>query len=109
MAGTFTAKVLAEGQFATTKGTLYTVPGSTTAYVKFFNVYNTNAATQTVNVYLKPGSTSRQVVKLSLAQNESANVIEQVGVVTLEAGDLIEGDTTTSTALDYIITGVEET
>lgn len=109
MAGTFTSKVLAEGQFATSKGTLYTVPGSTGAYVKSFNVYNTNAATQTVNVYLKPGSTSRQIVKLTLLQNESANLIDLVGSFNLEAGDLIEGDTTTTTALDYVITGVEET
>ena len=109
MAGTFTGKVLAEGQFATTKGTLYTVPGATVAYVKAFLVYNTNAATQTVNVYLKPGGTSRQIHKLSLLQNESANIIDLVGSFNLEAGDLIEGDTTTTTALDYIITGVEET
>jgi len=105
----FAAKVLAEGQFATTKGTLYTVPASTWTYVKAFFVYNTNAATQTVNVYLKPGSTSRQIVKLSLLQNESANILDVVGSFNLEAGDLIEGDTTTSTALDYVITGVEET
>jgi len=31
MAGTFTGKVLAEGQIASSKGTLYTVPGSTVA------------------------------------------------------------------------------
>lgn len=105
----FTAKVLADGQFATSKGTLYTVPGSTKTYVKFFSVHNTNAATQTVNVYLKPGATSRQVVRLSLAQNESANILDIVGSFTLEAGDLVEGDTTTASALDYVITGVEET
>ena len=105
----FTAKVLAEGQFATSKGTLYTVPASTKTYVKFFNVWNGNAATQTVRVYLKPGSTSRQIVTLSLAQNESANIVDLVGSFTLEAADLIEGDTTTWSALDYVITGLEET
>ena len=105
----FTAKVLAEGQFATSKGTLYTVPGSTTTYVKFFNVFNDNAATQTVIIYLKPGSTSRKIIRLSLAQNESANIVDIVGSFTLEAGDLIEGETTTASALDYVITGIEET
>jgi hypothetical protein len=105
----FTAKVLAEGQFANSKGTLYTVPTATKTYVKFFNVWNGNAATQTVRVYLKPGSTSRQIVTVSLAQNESANIIELCGSFTLEAADLIEGDTTTASALDYVITGVEET
>lgn len=105
----FTAKVLAEGQLATSKGTLYTVPASTKAYIKFFNIFNTNAATQTVNIYLKPGSTSRQVIRLSLAQYESANLLDILGSFTLEAGDLIEADTTTGTAVDYVITGIEET
>src|SRR4249920_1435664 len=109
MSGTFVGKVLAEGQFASSKGTLYTVPALTWAYVKAFFVYNTNAATQTVNVYLKPGATSRQIAKISLAQYESANIMEIVGAFNLEAADLIEGDTTTATALDYVITGVEET
>lgn len=109
MSGTFAGKVLAEGQFANSKGTLYTVPASTTAYVKSLFVYNTNAATQTVDVYLKPGSTSRQIVKLTLLQNESANICDIVGSFTLEAGDLIEGATTTASALDFVITGVEET
>jgi hypothetical protein len=109
MTGTVVCKVLAEGQFANSKGTLYTVPASTVTYVKSFHVYNTNAATQTVDVYLKPGSTSRQIVKLTLLQNESANLCDIVGVFTLEAGDLIEGATTTATALDYVITGAEET
>jgi hypothetical protein len=109
MAGTFTPKVMAQGQFANSKGTLYTVPGSTSAYVKFFNVWNSSATPQTVRVYLNPAGTSRQIITLSLAQNESANIIDLVGSFTLEAGDLIEGDTTTATVLDYVITGVEET
>jgi hypothetical protein len=105
----YTAKVLAEGQFATSKGTLYTVPSVTVAYVKAFTVFNTNAATQTVIVYLKPGSTSRKIIQLSLAQNESANIIDLIGQFNLEAADLIEGETTTSSALDYVITGIEAT
>jgi hypothetical protein len=110
MSGTFVGKVLAEGQFANAKGTLYTVPASTVAYIKSFFVFNTNAAAQTVNVYLKPGSTSRQIVRIAtLAQYESANILDLLGSVILEAADLIEGDTTTATALDYVITGVEET
>ena len=104
----FTAKVLGEGQLANTKGTVYTVPASTVAYIKCFTVFNTNAATQTVNIYLKPGSTSRQVIRLSLAQYESANLLDLLGSFSLEAGDLIEADTTTASAVDYVITGVEE-
>jgi hypothetical protein len=106
MSGTFTAKVLAEGQVASTKGTLYTVPASTKAYVKSITFYNTNAATQTLNVYLKPGATSRQIYRVSLAQYAT---YELTVPYLLEAADLIEADTTTGTAVDYVITGVEET
>jgi len=109
MAGTFAPKVMGDGQLATTKGTLYTVPSVTSAYVKTFTVFNTNAATQTVIIYLKPSATSRKVIQLSLAQNESANVVDLIGQFILETGDLIEGETTTTTAVDYFIAGVEET
>jgi hypothetical protein len=106
MAGTFSPKVLGEGQVASSKGTIYTVPASTSAYVKSITFYNTNAATQTLNIYLKPGATSRQIRRVSLAQYES---YEFTSPYVLETGDLIEADTTTATAVDYIITGIEET
>lgn len=109
MAGTFTAKVLAEGQLANSKGTLYTCPALTTAYVKFFSLFNTNAAGQTIIVYFKPGATSRKAWRGVLAQNESARIIDKDETVQLEAGDLIEGETTTAAAVDYVITGIEET
>lgn len=109
MSGTFTPKVMADGQVATSKGTLYTVPASTSAYVKSITFFNTNAATQTLNVYLKPGATSRQIRRVSLAQYESYDVLDGLGPIVLETGDLIEADTTTGTAVDFIITGVEET
>lgn len=106
MAGTFAPKVLAEGQVASSKGTLYTVPASTSAYVRTITFYNSNAATQTLNFYLKPGATSRQIRKVTLAQYES---YEYTTPFMLETGDLIEADTTTASAVDYTITGIEET
>lgn len=106
MSGTFAPKVVAEGQVANSKGTLYTVPASTSFYCRSIHFYNSNAATQTLNLYLKPGSTSRQVRKITLAQYESYEIDTPF---VLETGDLIEADTTTASAVDYVITGVEET
>lgn len=102
-------KVLGSGQLPTSKGTLYTVPGSTSAYVKFLRVHNTNAATQTVIIYANTAGTSRIIGRAVLAQNETAEVIDSGAALTLETGDLIEGVTTTSSAVDYVITGAEET
>lgn len=106
----FTAKVLAEGQLPTAKGTLYTVPASTKAFVKFFSLFNTNAAAQTIIIYAKKSTgTSKVIGRCVLQENEGARVIEIGEAVNLEAGDTIEGVTTTATAVDYFITGAEET
>lgn len=106
MPGTFSPKVLAEGQLASTKSTLYTVPGSTSAYIKQISFYNTNASSQTIALYVKPGATSRQIARYVLAQNEWA--IFDFSTV-LETGDLIEASSSNATAVDYVITGLEET
>ncbi len=100
------AKVLADGQLPSSKGTIYTVPASTSAYVRCVRMHNTNTTDETINVYLKPGSTSRQVGRWTLATRET---LEVDLALTLEAGDLIEADTTTASKVDYVITGAEET
>ncbi len=109
MAGTFAGKVMAEGQVASSKGTLYTVPASTTAYVRSASFHNTNAATQTLIVYAKPGATSRVIGYFTLAQYETAYLVTGADALVLETGDLIEAVTTTGSAVDYVITGLEET
>lgn len=107
MAGTFTAAVLADGQIPSAKGTLYTVPGATLAYVYNLRLCNTNAIAQDVDVWVNVSGTSRQIARVSLAQWESADVLSQP--LHLAAGDLIEADTITAAAVDYVITGVLET
>jgi hypothetical protein len=104
----FTGQALADGQLPSTKGTLYTVPGATTAYIKFMSVFNTNAAQQTVIIYANVSGTSREIARFVLEQNEWARVIEKDEALVLEAADLIEAETTTATAVNYLITGVEE-
>lgn len=101
----FAAKVLAEGQLPSSKGTLYTVPGATKGYVRQMRIFSTGAA-QTIIIYLKPGSTSRKQIQFVLSTNESADVFSET--IELEAGDLIEGETTDAATVDYVITGVEE-
>lgn len=109
MAGVFAAKVLADGQLAIAKATLYTVPALTVAYMRYLTFFNTNAASQTVNLYLNTSGTSRQVKRYVLAQYESAIWPDPNVTATIQAGDLVEADTTTATAVDYVLTGVEET
>jgi hypothetical protein len=109
MAGIFTGKVLAEGQLPNAKGTLYTVPGSTKAYVKFFSAENVGSGTEAVRIYLKPGSTSRGAGRATLQPGEHVRFVDKDEAMILEAGDLIEGHTTSTAAVDYLILGLEET
>jgi len=104
----FTGKVLADGQVASSKGTLYTVPGSTVTYVKWLSLHNTNSTAETVIVYAKPGSTSRIIARVVLQANEHARILDGNEVLILEDGDLIEAETTTASKVDFVISGVEE-
>ena len=105
----FAGKVFAEGQLPSTKGTLYTVPSGKVAYIKRISIYNDNVATQTIVFYVKPGATSRKWCRYLLAQDESAELLIHGDALILEAGDMIEAETTTASAVDYFIVGVEET
>lgn len=103
-----TPKVLAEGQLAAAKATLYTVPGATSTIVSSITLTNTDAAARTVNIYVKPGGTSRRVVPKDLSIAAGYSVIDDT-VRTLETGDLIEGDASAANVVDYVISGMEVT
>lgn len=105
---TITVKVLADGQLPSAKGTLYTVPGSTKTYVKFFSVNNVSGIDQNVEIFLNVSGTSRKIAFATLTPNDGARIIDKDEAVTLEAGDLIEGLSTNATSVDYVITGAEE-
>lgn len=101
-------KSLVDGQLPDAKGTLYTVPGATTCVIKLITLVNTNTTTEVVNLYVKPsGSSSRRIIPQNLNLSPDYSLIFDDGVF-LEAGDILEGDTTTASKVDYIISGVEQ-
>ena len=102
-----TIKSLADGQLANTKGTIYTCPASTQAIIKTITLVNTNSTAEAVNLYFKAsGGTSRRIIPVdnSLA---ASNLLIMDDEVTLEAADILEGDTTTASKVDYVINGVQ--
>jgi hypothetical protein len=99
-------KALASGQLAGSKGTLYTVPGSTQAVVKSITLVNTDSVTRTVNLYVNTAGTSRRICPKDLSLPAGA-MFELDRVITLEAADLIEGDASTATVVDFVISGAE--
>ena len=104
---TITIKSLADEQLATTKGTIYTCPASTQAIVKRITLVNTSSSAVKVNLYFKAsGGTSRRIIPKDTTIEDSGLLVvddEQ----TLEAADILEGDATFGTTVDYTISGVE--
>lgn len=109
MAGTFTTAVLADGQLPSTQGAIFTGPAVTVTYVKRISLFNTNAAQQTIDLYLNVSGSARRWRRYVLNQHESAEVLETGDAIVLEAGDTIEAITTTASAVDYYVCGVKET
>lgn len=96
---------IADGQLASSKGTLYTVPASTQIIVKSITLTNTDSSARAVNIYIKPGSTSRKICSITLDAGAS-HYLNNLNI-TLEAADLIEGDAAAGSVVDYVISGVK--
>src|SRR3990167_7196303 len=103
---TRTPKVLADGQLPSSQTTLYTVPASTSVYVSMINIVNTNASPQSVDFWINASGSARRLFHVDgLAQYER---IEFEAGLILETGDIIQAQTNTASAVDYVITGVTE-
>lgn len=104
---TSTPKVLAEGQVAAAKGTIYTVPAGKQAIMRTVAFTHVAGGTQTVQLYVKKsGSVSRKFSRAQIATNEFAHE-EDIG--TLSAADELEAETTDAASVDFSVHGVEIT
>lgn len=100
-------KSLADGQLGTTKATLYTAPTSKQAVISTIRLVNTSSSAVKINLYFKAsGGTSRRLLPkdMEFGARFSAVLDDEI---TLEAADIIEGDATIASAVDYIISGIE--
>ncbi|SRR6266576_3768719 len=104
---TRTLKLLANGQLPNAKGTLYTCPALTSALIKTINLVNISGGNLTGNIYIKRATSRRIIAKDTTFDIALETVIERN--IILEAGDLIEGDCSASTSVDYCIFGIEQT
>jgi|GEM_PF-2381100 len=100
-----TPKILGNGQVANVKTTIYTVPALTQAIIRTVTFSQVAGGTQIVRLYVKKAAgTSRVFSRAQLEVNEFAHE-EDIG--TLDAGDVLEADTTDAATVDYAIMGVE--
>ncbi len=101
-------KSLADGQLASSKGTIYTCPAATQTIIPSITLVNTNSSTETINIYFKAsGGTSRRIIPKDSSLAASGKMQALDAALTLEAGDIIEGDTTTANQVDFVLSGVE--
>jgi hypothetical protein len=104
-----TIKNLAEGQLAAAKGTLYTVPASTSAVVLVVVLVNTDTVDRAVNLYYKKASgTSRRLLPVDTLMTAKTKLTME-DKITMGAGDEIEGDAAVATTVDFVVSGVERT
>jgi hypothetical protein len=97
--------IVAAGQLAATKGTLFTADKLGHYYI---SLGNTDAATQGVTIYLKKlGGTSRIIYSGLLAVTKTAGASQELPTrrngYLLAVGDLIEGEAATAAKVDYTI------
>jgi hypothetical protein len=103
----FLPKNLGEGRLPSPKGTLYTVPANKTVIVRSIILVNTHTTlSRTVNLYANFTGTSRHLIPIDSVIPPKGS-LEFETPVTLEAGDLIEGDASAVTEVDYTISGVQ--
>lgn len=106
---TVSIKALADGQLAATKGTLYTTPASTETIITTITLVNTDSSARTVNLYAqRDGTNSRRIIPEALSLAADGGTLVFDNKITLEAADLIEGDASAASVVDYVISGVEE-
>ena len=100
---------LADGVLPTTQATIYEVKNAKGVEIYQFFLFNNNAAGQTFSIYIKrKGGTARRVTSgAALAQFGEHRPLETAAPLHLAAGDSIEGITTTTDAMDFVITGKE--
>lgn len=104
-----TTAALADGQLSLAKTTLYTVPASTKAIVKSIILVNTNTTTsRIVQLYVNRTGTSRRIWARDYTITPKSRA-EDTAVITLETGDLIEGEADAASEVDYVISGATET
>ena len=97
---------LAHGQLPIAKTTLYTCPPDTRVSVTCISLVNTDVAARTANLYLKEsGGTSKSIIPQNMNMGIDYHFIEKELSHAMHAGDVIEGDASVATQIDYVLSG----
>lgn len=101
----YTPELLASGQLAGSKGTLFEVETGLRAVIEGVVYYNTTGGALTCNTYINDGTTSRQYDKHSVDAGLRYIAVDSTAPIYLDAGGIIEGDAGSATSINYFIFG----
>lgn len=101
----FTAASLGTGLIPLSVAAIYTATGPTV--IRSFNLFNTHADAQTINLYItESGGTRRQLYRsASTVQYARIAFLGSGECLILSSGDTIDADTTTASAVTYYLGG----
>lgn len=105
----FSAGATESGQLAASQTPIFTVPALTVSYIKQVFLFNTDAADQTIQLWIDDGGGARKWHRLVLAENESTDILEHGETITLPAGSTIEAVSTDGSVVDFVVTAINET
>lgn len=104
--------ILASGQVAAAQADVFNVQlgavvDAEKVTVNKITLFNTNAIEQTAVIFVKKfGSTAVKLRQFILKQNEGGEYLEPGEVIGLENGDVLQAETTTADAVDFVVFGV---
>ena len=102
-----TYKKLAQGQMGTSSGTLYTVPSSTTAIIKYISLTNNTGTARTAQLFHDGTAATNSI--LPAVSIVAGGWAEFEGTIIMEAADTLAGDAEAATAISYTVYGLEIT
>ena len=104
-----TIKKLAHVQLANSKGDIYDPAASTIGLVHQIVLHNTNTSAETVELLIHDGSNEYQILKMSLAADDTFHWDFPGEGLVIDANSKITGKTTTASKVTCYICGSEET
>lgn len=103
MSVTITVQNVSNGQIPNPIGTIFTATAIT--YVKRVDLFNADTVTDNIQIWLQPsGGTLQQWRQLTLAMQESADLLEEGESLMLGAGDIIQALATNNNVVNFQIT-----
>jgi hypothetical protein len=96
-----------------TVGAVYTVPASTTVYIKTMIVHNTNTSAETVTIHVVPNSggsvgtaaAANRIYNFALSGGESLTIELSFPITLTAQNDTIQAATTTASKVNILFLG----